>query len=56
MVRTNSSHGDLTHLNVLRGTYHRRVEEAINISLKNLGLDYVDLFLVSDFRSPLNNI
>jgi len=27
-------------------TYHTRVEEALDISLKDLGLDYVDLFLV----------
>lgn len=27
-------------------TYHSRVEEGLDLSLKNLGLDYVDLFLV----------
>jgi len=27
-------------------TYHTRVEEALDISLKSLGLDYVDLYLV----------
>ncbi|KAE8158764.1 NADP-dependent oxidoreductase domain-containing protein [Aspergillus tamarii] len=27
-------------------TYHSRVEEALNQSLKNLGLDYVDLYLM----------
>lgn len=27
-------------------TYHTRVEEALDLSLKNLGLDYVDLYLV----------
>ncbi|KAF7586700.1 hypothetical protein BBP40_008417 [Aspergillus hancockii] len=27
-------------------TYHSRVEEALDLSLKNLGLDYVDLYLV----------
>ncbi|UZJ52072.1 hypothetical protein CBS101457_001392 [Exobasidium rhododendri] len=30
----------------LWGTYHRRVEENLDISLKKLGLDYVDLYLV----------
>lgn len=28
------------------GTYHRRVEEGLDDSLKKLGLDYVDLLLV----------
>ena len=32
----------------LWGTYHRRVEENLDISLKKLGLDYVDLYLVSN--------
>ncbi|KAL1956468.1 hypothetical protein VTO42DRAFT_7266 [Malbranchea cinnamomea] len=27
-------------------TYHTRVEEALDLSLKNLGLDYVDLYLM----------
>ncbi|KAE8380702.1 NADP-dependent oxidoreductase domain-containing protein [Aspergillus bertholletiae] len=27
-------------------TYHSRVEEALDLSLKNLGLDYVDLYLM----------
>ena len=27
-------------------TYHTRAEEGLNESLKNLGLDYVDLYLV----------
>lgn len=27
-------------------TYHTKVEEGLDKSLKNLGLDYVDLFLV----------
>lgn len=27
-------------------TYHNRVEESLNLSLKNLGLDYVDLLLM----------
>lgn len=27
-------------------TYHTRVEEGLELSLKNLGLDYVDLFLM----------
>lgn len=27
-------------------TYHTRVEEALDISLKSLGLDYVDLYLM----------
>lgn len=27
-------------------TYHTRVEEAVDLSLKNLGLDYLDLYLV----------
>lgn len=31
----------------LWGTFHRRVEENLDISLKSLGLDYVDLYLVS---------
>lgn len=30
----------------LWGTYHRRVEEGLDSSLKRLGLDYIDLFLV----------
>lgn len=29
-----------------RSTYHTRVQEGIDISLKKLGLDYVDLYLV----------
>ena len=33
----------------LWGTYHRRIEENLDISLKKLGLDYVDLYLVSFF-------
>ncbi|KAA8650539.1 hypothetical protein EYZ11_002084 [Aspergillus tanneri] len=27
-------------------TYHTRVEEAVDLSLKNLGLDYLDLYLI----------
>jgi len=27
-------------------TYHSRVEQGLDLSLKSLGLDYVDLFLV----------
>lgn len=30
----------------LWGTYHRRVEEGLDSSLKRLGLDYIDLFLI----------
>lgn len=27
-------------------SYHTRVEEALDLSLKNLGLDYIDLYLM----------
>ncbi|KAI5309955.1 hypothetical protein KEM55_002057 [Ascosphaera atra] len=37
----------------LWGTYHNRVEEGINQSLKNLGLDYVDLYLIH-WPVPMN--
>ncbi|KAL1755863.1 NADP-dependent oxidoreductase domain-containing protein [Schizophyllum commune] len=30
----------------LWSTYHRKVEEALDITLKNLGVDYLDLFLM----------
>lgn len=34
-------------------TYHSRVEEALDLSLKSLGLDYVDLYLMH-WPCPMN--
>jgi glycerol 2-dehydrogenase (NADP+) len=34
-------------------TYHRRVEENLDLCLKNLGLDYLDLFLMH-WPVPMN--
>ena len=35
-------------------TYNTRCELALDMSLKNLGLDYVDLFLIVSFLDELN--
>lgn len=38
----------------LDNPWHKRVEEGINSSLKNLGVDYVDLYLMVQIHNQRN--
>ena len=48
LATTNISRSDLFIVTKLWCTYHTRVEQNLDISLKLLGLDYVDLYLMRE--------
>jgi diketogulonate reductase-like aldo/keto reductase len=40
----------------LDNDWHKKVEEGLDTSLKNLGVDYVDLYLMASLRCLSNNL